>query len=204
MDDNVIEDDGYYTPKERQQLLRTQHQKHPLVRCEDPADPARCQGSVSHGQCPFKCPPGKRYCSIHGHDVRGQAKRDANLYRLGQWQARVQELAGHEKYKTLTDELGIMRMLLEQKVQSITTPAEAMVASGSLSELIMKVEKLVHSAHKLDQSMGNLIDKNAVIQIADRIVGAIMDVIPEEYMEAVYSKVSEAVNDFTPGVPSPK
>ena len=55
-----------------------------------------------------------------------------------------------------------------------------MLHSQSISELIAKIEKTVLSCHKIENSLGNLLDKTAIIQFAGSILQIIAEHIKDE------------------------
>jgi hypothetical protein len=51
-----------------------------------------------------------------------------------------------------------------------------MLNSGAIGDMVLKIEKLVSSCHKLEGLMGQLLDKQAILQFA----GEVIDIIGEE------------------------
>ena len=143
-----------------------------LFRC-DPADPKRCQARVKQGQCPFLSVEGLIHCPMHGgagvteQHLEEDKKR---IYRLTKYRARVGELADHEQVKSLREEIGVLRMMLEEILNRCKDDNDLLIYSSKISDLVMKVEKLVSSCHRLELSTGALLDKAAVLQLAGSVV----------------------------------
>lgn len=92
------------------------------------------------------------------------------MYRLAKFQSRVDELKNHTDVKSLRNEIGILRMLFEEKWNRATNEAELVLMAGPLSDLVMKIEKLVSSCQRLENSLGNLLDKQQMKNIATQLM----------------------------------
>lgn len=138
-----------------------------------PEHPDRCQG-IRHnqGQCTNLSAPHSSFCLCHGGNKGAEAveKRSLSNYRLTKWQARLEEKVGKSELKSLRDEIGILRVLMEETLNKCTTNMDLILQSSKISDLAMKIEKLVASCHKLEGSMGKLMDKSAILQFASEIV----------------------------------
>ncbi len=150
-------------------------------------DPNRCQANNAHGQCSIRAIPGLKYCRMHAAaSAHHQRNQDANMYRLGRWQRRVQELGTSDKVKSLRDEIGILRMLLEERFSKINDTTDLLIQSHTISDMVLKVERVVTACHKIEKSMGDLLDKSEITRFADMVVSIIEDVLsdsPEKVKE---------------------
>lgn len=144
-----------------------------FVRCE-PDDPNRCQSTGQHGQCTYKAEEGKQYCPRHLACTRtAERKNKVRQYNLTKWQNRVEQFADHESVKSLRDEIGIVRMMLENVLNQCKDEHDLMLQSNIISNLASQIEKLVSSCHKLEESTGLLLDKNAALALGEKIVNVI-------------------------------
>lgn len=147
-----------------------------LTRVEENS-PIRCQalGGTSGSQCPFMQCEGSNYCPMHGGNKNTQAAQKERIrrYRLGQWEAKVSQFAEEEGIKSLRDEIGILRMTLESIVVRCTDETELLIAAPRIGDMILKIEKLVSSCHRLETSTGMLLDKGAALNLAGTIVNII-------------------------------
>ncbi len=151
-------------------------ESHEIERMDGEADPERCQATTRMGQCGMKglkLESGTRasYCKLHGGNRIQDHEHAQGLrqYRVGVWQAKLERFADSPILKSLRDEIGILRVLLEEKLLTVQTAAELTLLSAPISDLIMKIEKLVTSCHKLEGSMGQHLDKAAIIQLAGQM-----------------------------------
>lgn len=154
-----------------------------------PDDPNRCQGMSKMGQCVQKKVPGAMYCVMHGGNNQIQAAEKENIrrYRLDKWNARIQEFAESNFVKSLRDEIGILRMLMEERLNACQEPMDLILQSGPISDLVMKIENVVSSCHKLEKSFGQLLDKQAVLNFASNVIGIISELVPDEKVIAEIS-----------------
>jgi len=153
-------------------------------------DPTRCQSrGLGGGQCINKSVPGGTVCMVHGGNkqLQSQAIQAVRNYRLGKFQAELERHADSPILKNLREEIGILRMTLEHRFARCEDATDLILQSGPISELVMKIERVVSSCHKLEGSMGQLLDKQAILQFASEMISIIEktigELIPEEQGE---------------------
>lgn len=159
-------------------------------------DPARCQATYANGQCHHKRVEGTEYCPIHGGGkVHSTARaKIARQYNVAKWNARIGEFAGHDAVKTLREEIGIIRLLVETVLSQCNTSMDLLLYSSKISDLVSKVESLVRNCHKLESSMGLLLDKQAAMQLSGEIVEIISRRISDEAtVEAIAADIANAL-----------
>jgi hypothetical protein len=137
---------------------------------------------------------GGKYCRIHGGAQEQIAQRvaDQNLYRLAKFQQKYQDKLGASNVKSLRDEIAILRMMLEEKLNLCNNETDLALASNSLADLVQKIEKTVVSCHKLELSADLLLDKAKLAQIADQVVQAIGQVCEPSVAALLSEKVAQA------------
>jgi len=146
-----------------------------LVRVTSEHDPERCKAEISHGQCWYKTVPGAQYCALHKGDANlaSIAKAKTDRYRIEIWQQRLDELSNSPRLKNLHDEIAIIRLLLENILQTCETTTDLIMHSQRIGDLVTKVEKLVVSCHSLEKQTSSMMDKTTAISFA----GSIIDII---------------------------
>lgn len=161
-------------------------------RC-DSNDPRRCQSNIKGDQCPWLSEPGSSFCQTHSNDHKNFDSQLRN-YRLAKWQARVSQFSENEYVKSLREEIGILRMVLEEILTRCQDSTDLMMYSSKISDYILKIEKLVTSCHRLEERTNILLDKSSIIHLAGvmvEIVGRfvndsiVMDKITEEILENI-------------------
>jgi hypothetical protein len=151
-----------------------------IIRCP-PDSPNRCVAKNARGdQCMnqgLDLGEGRfaKYCSMHGGvtEATKQNENNKNMYRIAKFGSRIGQLANHSGVKGLRDEIGILRMVLEERLNKCNDADELLLASTAISDLVIKIEKVVASCHKLEASMGQLLDKQQLIQFAEAIIEVI-------------------------------
>lgn len=172
--------------------------EHKLIKCENPDDPKRCQGTVRGQQCPWLSIENTPYCKMHQGASKAAAAPDRVLrnYRLAKWQVRVNEFADNPQVKSLREEIGILRMILEEILGRCEDANDLLIYSNKISDYVQKIEKIISSCHRLEQSAGFILDKTAVLQIANTIIEIIssriddptlLDQISEEIIQMIMS-----------------
>lgn len=141
-------------------------------RIEREDDPNRCQAVHGKGQCIYLSTENSKYCPMHGGAAaeNAHAKVMKRKYQLAQWTQRVGEFADDDQVKSLREEIGILRMTLEQVVRQCKTDTDVLLWSGKIGDLVTKIEKVVTSCNRLEVSSGMLLDKSAALNLASQVV----------------------------------
>lgn len=144
-----------------------------IEKATDPAD--QCQAVNHIGQCQNKKVVGCDFCYSHGGNgfIKKQEEQALNNYRLNKFHARLKEMRSSSTIKDLRDEIGILRLMLEERFNSFANSNEMILQSGAIGDLVMKIEKLVTSCHKLDEKTKMVVDKATVITIAEQLIASV-------------------------------
>lgn len=154
-------------------------------------DPNRCKATIAtQGQCIQGAVPGSDYCPVHGGNKAIKAAEAENTYRyrVNQWQARIQTFAGDSRIKSLHEELGMLRVLLEEKFNACKSATDLIIQAGPISELILKIEKVTKTIHDLDKDLENILEKQQLIVYAERIVAIVSDHVKDDNARFEISK----------------
>lgn len=170
-------------------------------RVEYPEHPDRCQAIAggSH-QCFYKKIPGSDYCGMHGGNVAIEKQKLAaqRMYNLAQWQVSVGKFASHSNIKSLREEIGILRILIEKKILSCKDDNDLMLRSSSLSELVMKVGKLVESCDRIDTRLGQTLDREQLLQLGGKIVELVSEFLndPDKLNQFAQRLIGVMTDDY--------
>ena len=162
----------------------------------DDADPTRCQ-FVDHkfGQCKYVSTEHSDYCIRHGGGmVEDRVKTETtNRYKSELYQTKLDNHNNHANQKSLKDEISLLRLFIEERFSSITNYSQLAVETGPISELIMKVDKVVNSMHKLEKSMGEHLSKTQLTTFAETIIKIISDVLDDQksVVDTIVSRIQE-------------
>ena len=158
-------------------------------------DPCRCQGVTGKGQCQIRAIEGSNFCPMHaGAGSRTLEREKLRNFRLTKWQGRINEFADNDAAKSLREEIGILRMMLEESLNKCRDSHDLILSSGRISDLVLKIEKLVVSCHRLEEKTGMLLDKTAILQLAGTIIECIAKHnIPEDVLSKISDEIIVAV-----------
>ena len=193
----------------------------------EPADPLRCQAQSKNntGQCSFLSVAGMqrdgllevldvdgekdyynvRTCPKHGGVVSAASivRKELHDYRLQIWQQRVGEFTESVQVKTLRGEIGILRLLLENILHQCHNNQDLILYSHKISELAMKIERLVMSCDRLENRMGLVLDKAAAMLLASQIVDVISRKIDDPMViDSISGGIIDAIVQIT-NLPEP-
>lgn len=151
-------------------------------RVTDPFDPLRCQSGHSNQQCWYKAHNGTKYCPRHGGvaaSPNAAIKKQRWNYRLGKWQAKVQEFASSPVLKSLREEIGILKTLLEETVVKCNDSHELLFASQSIVLLVNNIKEVIQASQKLEAQLGQQLSQSELFAIAEELVKVIIETVPD-------------------------
>jgi hypothetical protein len=129
-----------------------------MERVTDPADPRRCEGQTASGQCMNVAENGDKRCIAHAGRDDGREKRVYLLHKA-EHRKRLAELSDHAQLTSLREEIGLIRMLIEERMRLIQNDNDLLSAFGPLQQSFLVVERLVKTLHTMEQQLGNLLNK---------------------------------------------
>lgn len=147
----------------------------PLSKVTDPADPMRCQSNTPKGQCWNKAVIEGKSCLKHGggNQLKIEEKASMDMYLVDMYKARIIRQKNHPESRSLANEIAVLRMTLELKLNSCESDSELVLAASAIGELVIKIDKVVNSCHKLERNMGQHLDKAVLLQFAGEVVALI-------------------------------
>lgn len=130
------------------------------IRAEED-DPNRCQGITGKGQCGFLAVEGSAYCHLHGANKQLEAQEQSEVRNLllSRYKTEIRRLGSSEHVMSLRDEIGVLRMMLERLLNNCRGDADLLLYSPQLSELVMKIGKIVTDCHKIEERTGQLLSR---------------------------------------------
>lgn len=166
-----------------------------LERCEID-DPLRCKAVHGDQQCPYKAVEGCDYCVRHGANkaLASTEKQSMRMLRLAQWQSRVSELADAGGIKSLREEVGLLRLLLESTTARCQDVDDLLLSSSRISELTKDIDKVLTSCVRLEEKSGQTLDKTLAMNFAAQVIqiigkhikdSEILDMIANEIIEVL-------------------
>jgi len=132
--------------------------------------PNRCQGVSRNGQCYNEKENNSDFCRYCSPPDNTDHTRN---YRLTKFRAKLEHHIESPNIKGLREEVGILRLLVEETVNKCDSEADLLLKSQVISDLVMKLEKLVTSCHKLEYSLGDLLSKTTLQSYALKIINLV-------------------------------
>ena len=169
--------------------------KQTLCRVEA-GDPEQCQAmNYQQGiQCRFKSEPASKFCIMHGGHGSAESIRvaDFNQYRFRKYQARHKEFTDSAKLRSVDEEIGVLRMVLEEIVNMCESSMDLMLYSQKISDLVRDITKCVIVSDKLATKAGMLIGRQEAMVIGNRVVDILATHITDE---ALLLKLADEISD---------
>jgi len=126
------------------------------------------------GQCPAPAAENSTFCQNHGPITPHQGLKHYLITNklLGQSPERHNAV---DEIKSLREEIVLARALIETRLNLSQNETELISSMGILHSYLTTVQNLVQACFKMDQSLGNLLDKAAVLSLAQDMVGIISE-----------------------------
>lgn len=173
-----------------------------MERVKDLADPNRCKAASQDGQCKNKAEPGTSYCICHGgRDLTEQKDTRGYLLAKAQDRTRLAEVSeGLNPVKQLRDSISLLTMMIERRWNSVKDDNDLLQACGPLNQMLQNMERLVSSCHKIEQDLGQLLAKHAILSLGKRMVAVMMDELEgiddyEATIDRITARLVDTVSD---------
>jgi len=153
------------------------------------ADPRRCQSTNKYGQCRNVAVPGSKFCTYHGGKTN-----TLKYYKLTETglQATTERNNAISEIKSLRDEIQIARALVERRLNVIQSNADLLSACSQVNTMLLTIEKLVSSAHKLEVSLGHLLSRTAIVNLTEKIIDILVEELSEiDGFEEIIDRISD-------------
>ena len=178
---------------ERRQRARMAHR---LERVNVLDDPRRCHGATRIGQCMNVAVDG-HFCPKCARTDLTEAGRRQYLLTNPRFQEKLEKFSTADEIKSLTDEVAIARMLVEERLNKIVTDADLFASCGAINTLLLTIEKLVSRSHILEQNLGQLFHRTTIIQMMQAFVAVVDDEVrPLEGGVPAIDRIVERIYDL--------
>jgi hypothetical protein len=138
--------------------------------------------------------PGSNHCRAHGgRNLAEIENRNGYLLAKAEEKGRLASLSDEmEPVKELRDNIALLHMMIERRWNLIKSDADYLAACGPLNQMFQNMDRLVNSCHKIEQNLGALLAKNAILSLAKQMV----EVIIEE-LEGIdnYEEIVDRITD---------
>lgn len=122
--------------------------------------------------CNLLAVEGCTHCAAHGGAKQASAlqKQATRTYNLTKYREQLNRFSDDDNIKGLREEIGILRILMEERLNLCNTSIDLLAHAHTISDLAVKIEKLVTSCNKIEKSLGKYLDKNDIVQLGMEIV----------------------------------
>jgi chromosome segregation ATPase len=159
------------------------HLKYPITRAQ--TDEERCHAIVAgRRQCHLKRCDGFKWCPVHGgaRAIQSKGKRDLYKFRSEQYRGRFAALAGSDHIKNLRDEIAVLRMLLQHRIDYFEK--DLLIDSYQITMLIRSIASLSESCAKIEHSLNDVMDKQSAADIVATMLNA-LPVVSDDLFEEI-------------------
>lgn len=176
-----------------------------IERTDIPDNPNRCQANVKNSQCQnlaYRAPDGTfptTHCVMHGGQQAALRKfnDDNRTYKIEKYKDRIVDLVNNPKVKSLREEIALLRILVEERFNAIKPddPFSMIAASGPISEMISKIERVVRTCQDIEEKTGATLDRQQVLQLGDNVINVIFKHI--EALPLAENIISDLLSNIT-------
>lgn len=159
-----------------------------------PDAPDRCQAIGKTGnQCMYQAMEGSDKCRLHGNE-NVLVRRKARNYMLQRYGQRVDILTQNPNFKSLREEIALLRVCMEEIVNSCTDADDIILNSSKISQLVRDIQITMLSAQKLEERLKILIDKETLMILSDKIITVItQNVTDPDQLARIAKGIAEAI-----------
>lgn len=160
-----------------------------------------CKGNNNLTSCMKEAVPNSDYCTYHGGagQLALNKQQVITSYRLGKFQNRVLDFLTNPDIKSLRGEIGIIRLLIEERFKLIKEDDNGLsmaLQSPAISELVSKLERVIRTCQVIEEKSESTLDKQKVINLADQIITIMINRatelnLPEESLSILLNNVTQ-------------
>jgi hypothetical protein len=154
--------------------------------------------------------PDSEFCRCHGgRDLTEQKTMQGYLLAKATDQARLAQLSEEiEPVKELRDSIGLLHMMIEKRWNAVKNDSELLQACGPLNQMLQNMDRLVNSCHKIEQNLGQLLAKQAILSLAKRMVEVMVEELEgidnyEEIIDRITARLIDTISGADNAVATP-
>lgn len=165
----------------------------PMVRVQQ-GDWNQCQSRSTTFQCPYRATgtrikdpsdptrtiwEGSPYCPRHSGGNR-EDKANLRQYNVAKFKDSMRRFADHPEAKSLREDLAILKMTLESRLEGMKDATDLSIRSGGTIELVREIAKTTLALHKIERESGELLDKTQILVFMKQVVDIIAENITDQ------------------------
>lgn len=172
----------------------------PLVHEDD--DPRQRCVALIDGEtrrCVYYAMKGINKCPMHGGLEFDQQRAKTNRsYKLAVWNSEMKRIGESDSLKSLRDEIVIARMTLQGILAQCQDNFDLMMNANKIAMMLEKINALVVNCNKLEDRLGLVLDKSAILNLAEQIVQIVGEHVPEHIQAEIADQIAAAVESSGP------
>ena len=161
----------------------------------------QCEYIGKRGQCEQEARSDSPFCELH-------SRKDADELKLGQYlvskklfgDAPIRHLDADE-IKSIQTEIALLRSMVERRWNMLENDVEFVAAFPTMKDSFLAIEKLVSSCQQMEVKLDLLVNKQALLSLAQKIVGVIQTNLPADLpnrdgiVEKIGTEIAEAIQE---------
>lgn len=133
---------------------------------------------------------GSNFCHVHSTPKQRQKAYLLNHISLSD----ATDRHSNTEIASLRDEIALTRALIEHRLNLITNNSELLAACGQVNALLLTLERLMLASLKVEEKLGELLSKTAVIELASEIVAILTEELQNvEGFEAIIDTIGQRI-----------
>lgn len=160
-------------------------------------DPQVCQLCLERSTTVYyKVIPDTHRCPRHcGAQVKRKQEAERVMqYRVQVWNSRLKEFTNANEVKSLRDEIGVLRLLMEETLKRCETPGDLLAFSARIQAIANDIQRLVSACNKLETSMGEMMDRPTAIKFAGRLIEIVSSEIDDsDVLDRISHRIIEII-----------
>ncbi len=153
-----------------------------MIRVRDLDDPNRCGHlKAGEGQCMMKSVEGGTRCKVHGGGTQLKVlqKQQLKAYAKNRWAKSIKENANDSEIKSLREELGIARIMLDGVLNRCKDSHDLLMMSTPIDNMLKTINLIQKTSHGIEKDLNNMIGPDALNRFADEMFNIIMEEVPD-------------------------
>jgi hypothetical protein len=153
-----------------------------MTRVRDLDDPNRCTYmKPGEGQCMMRAVEGGTRCKVHGggRQLQVQKKEQLRAYAKNRWSAAIRENANDSEIKSLREELGIARIMLDQLLNRCKDSHDLLMMSTPIDNMLKTINLIQKTSHSIEKDLDNMIGPDSLMKFGDELFNVIMEEVED-------------------------
>ena len=153
-----------------------------MTRVRDLDDPDRCTYiKPGEGQCLMKSVEGGDRCKVHGggRQLQVAKKKQLRAYAKNKWAASIRDNAHDSEIKSLREELGIARIMLNQILNRCNDSHDLLMMSGPIDNMLKTINLIQKTSHTIEKDLDNMLGPEAIEAFGNELFEIIMEEIDD-------------------------